>query len=64
MKIIKAKMRGKKIEVSEPDEPESTHVVDLMARLQESLEMGKRRGRSTQSKARSREGRAKGRHSA
>lgn len=42
MEIISAKMKGKKIEVTEPEEPESTHVVDLMARLQESLEMGKR----------------------
>lgn len=42
MEIIKAKMKGKKIEVAEPEEPESTQVVDLMARLQESLEMGKR----------------------
>jgi DNA end-binding protein Ku len=44
MKIIKAKMKGKKIEVAEPEERESTQVVDLMARLQESLEMGKKRG--------------------
>jgi DNA end-binding protein Ku len=43
MKIIRAKMKGKKIEVEEPDEPESTQVVDLMARLQESLEMGKKK---------------------
>jgi DNA end-binding protein Ku len=42
MKIIKAKMKGKKIEVAEPEERESTQVVDLMARLQESLQMGKR----------------------
>jgi DNA end-binding protein Ku len=42
MKIIKAKMKGKKIEVTEAEEPESTQVVDLIARLQESLEMGKR----------------------
>lgn len=42
MKIIKARMKGKKIEVTEPEERESTQVVDLMARLQESLEMGKR----------------------
>jgi DNA end-binding protein Ku len=45
MKIIRAKMKGKKIEVEEPAEPETTQVVDLMARLQESLEMGKRGGR-------------------
>jgi len=29
--------------VPEAEEPESTQVVDLMARLQESLEMGKKR---------------------
>jgi DNA end-binding protein Ku len=44
MKIIRAKMKGKKIEVPEPVEPESTQVVDLMTRLQESLELGKKRG--------------------
>jgi len=42
MKIIRAKMKGKKIDVPEPEARESTHVVDLMARLQESLEMGKK----------------------
>ena len=42
MKIIKAKMKGKKIDVAEPEERESTQVVDLMQRLQESLEMGKK----------------------
>jgi DNA end-binding protein Ku len=42
MKIIKAKMKGKKVEVPEAEEPESTQVVDLIARLQESLELGKR----------------------
>jgi DNA end-binding protein Ku len=42
MKIIKAKMKGKKIDVPEADEPESTQVVDLIARLQESLELGKK----------------------
>jgi DNA end-binding protein Ku len=42
MKIIKAKMKGKKIDVAEPDEPESTQVVDLIARLQESLELGRK----------------------
>ncbi|MEO6878913.1 MAG: Ku protein [Gemmatimonadaceae bacterium] len=44
MKIIKAKMKGKKVELAEPEERESTQVVDLMARLQESLAMGKKRG--------------------
>jgi DNA end-binding protein Ku len=43
MKIIRAKMKGKKIEVPEAEEPESTQVVDLMARLQESLEMGRKK---------------------
>ena len=38
MKIIRAKMKGQKIEVEEPAEPESTKVLDLMARLQASLE--------------------------
>ncbi len=47
LKIIKAKMKGKKIEVAEPEERESTQVVDLMARLQESLAMGKKRGAKT-----------------
>ena len=41
MKIIQAKMKGKKIKVEEPDEPEPTNVIDLMTRLQESLEQGK-----------------------
>jgi DNA end-binding protein Ku len=45
MKIVRAKMKGKKIEMPEPEERESTQVVDLMARLQESLEMGKKRHR-------------------
>jgi DNA end-binding protein Ku len=44
MKIIKAKMKGKKIDIAEPEEPEGTQVVDLIARLQESLELGKRAG--------------------
>ena len=46
MKIIRAKMKGKKVEGPEPRERESTQVVDLMSRLQESLEMGKKRHRS------------------
>jgi DNA end-binding protein Ku len=43
MKIIRAKMKGKSIEIEEPEERESTQVVDLIARLQESLEMGKKK---------------------
>jgi len=38
MKIIRAKMKGQKVEVEEPEEPESTKVLDLMSRLQASLE--------------------------
>lgn len=45
MRIIKAKMKGKKVEAAEPTEPEATQVVDLMARLQESLSQGKARPR-------------------
>lgn len=37
LKIIRAKTKGKKIEVVEPEERESTQVIDLMSRLQESL---------------------------
>ena len=43
MKIINAKMKGKKIKVEEPEEPEPTNVIDLMSRLQESLTQGKKK---------------------
>jgi DNA end-binding protein Ku len=43
MAIINAKLKGKKIEVEEPAEREATNVVDLMARLQESLAQGKKK---------------------
>ena len=43
MRIINAKMAGEKIEVEEPAEPEATNVIDLMARLQESLAQGKKK---------------------
>ena len=46
MRIIRAKMKGKKVEVTEPAEPEATPVVDLIARLQESLNQGRTRSRS------------------
>ena len=49
MKIIKAKMKGKKIEVAEAEEPEGTKVVDLIARLQESLELGRRAAEGSKS---------------
>ncbi len=40
MKVINAKMKGKKIKYEEPDEEEDTGVLDLMSRLRESLEQG------------------------
>jgi DNA end-binding protein Ku len=43
MKIINAKLKGKKIEVEEPAESEATNVLDLMTRLQESLAQGKKK---------------------
>lgn len=43
MEIINAKLKGQKIEVEEPEEKEATNVVDLMARLQESLARGKKK---------------------
>jgi DNA end-binding protein Ku len=43
MRIINAKMQGQKIEVEEPAEREATNVIDLMARLQESLAQGKKK---------------------
>jgi DNA end-binding protein Ku len=42
LRIINAKLKGRKIEVEEPEEPEATNVIDLMARLQESLAQGKK----------------------
>ncbi|HJR42158.1 MAG TPA: Ku protein [Gemmatimonadaceae bacterium] len=41
MGIIRAKMKGKKIEMPEEEAREDTQVIDLMDRLRESLEMGK-----------------------
>ena len=37
MKVVRAKLKGQKIEAEESPAPESTKVIDLMARLQESL---------------------------
>ena len=55
LKIINAKLKGKKITVVEPEEPESTPVVDLIARLQESLEQGATRHKRTARGSRSRQ---------
>jgi len=51
MKIIGAKMKGQKIEIAEPERQESTKVLDLMSRLQASLEQSsaQRRGKSARS---------------
>jgi DNA end-binding protein Ku len=43
MRIIEEKLKGKKIEVEEPEELEPTNVLDLMTRLQESLAQGKKK---------------------
>ncbi|HTE47257.1 MAG TPA: Ku protein [Gemmatimonadaceae bacterium] len=58
MKIIRAKMKGKEIDIPVPEARESTQVVDLMARLQESLEMGKKHGAKRAARKTSRTGRA------
>ena len=62
MRIIKAKMKGKKIKLEEPEEvPADAKVIDLMSRLRASLEQGRAKGsgrakRSTKtSKSRKRE---------
>jgi DNA end-binding protein Ku len=54
MKVIKAKMRGKKIKLEEPEgEPVDSGVLDLMSRLKASLEQGggKKGARSKRSAA-------------
>ena len=43
MRIIRAKMKGKKVKFEEPEEPPNTPVLDLMSRLQASLAKGKRK---------------------
>lgn len=52
MKIIRAKMKGKTVRIEEPGIAEPTGVIDLMARLQESLEQGRQERESGKSKAR------------
>jgi DNA end-binding protein Ku len=42
MRIIRAKMKGKEVELEAPErEPEDAQVFDLMSRLRESLEQGR-----------------------
>ena len=50
MEIINAKLKGQKIEVAEPEEQEATNVVDLMARLQQSLEHARSEGKGERGK--------------
>lgn len=66
-KIINAKMKGKKIEYDEPEAPKATPVLDLMARLQASLEAGKKgkaTGKAVTKKRAAKKGTAKKRKSA
>jgi DNA end-binding protein Ku len=52
MRIIKAKMKGKKVELEEPDEgPADPKVIDLMSRLRASLEQGRAKGASGKTRA-------------
>jgi DNA end-binding protein Ku len=44
MRLIDDKLKGKEISTEETAEPEGTPVLDLMARLRESLEQGRKRG--------------------
>ena len=54
MKIIKAKMKGKKVELHETVEPQSAEVVDLMERLRQSLQGTSGRGARKTSSSRAR----------
>jgi DNA end-binding protein Ku len=44
MRLIDDKLKGKEVSTEEAAEPEGTPVLDLMARLRESLEQGRKRG--------------------
>jgi DNA end-binding protein Ku len=56
MKIIRAKMKGKKVKLEEPEDVPDTGVLDLMSRLRASLEQGttKKSARKRASPARTR----------
>ena len=55
MKIIKAKMKGRTVELHETEAPRSAEVVDLMERLRQSLEgTGARTRKTTSARARKR----------
>jgi DNA end-binding protein Ku len=58
MRVIHAKMKGKKVNLKpEPETERDTQVIDLMTRLRESLDQGKKRGsvRATSNSAAARE---------
>lgn len=48
--LIEAKMKGKKVHMEEAAEPEATPVLDLMARLKDSLEAGGKARRTVKTK--------------
>lgn len=52
MKVIKAKMKGKKVAFDEPEAPDNTKVIDLMSRLQASLEQSDKRAGQARKSAR------------
>jgi len=61
MKVIQAKLKGKKPKLQERETPQTAEVVDLMARLRASLEgkgggKGAVRGRKTATKTTARKG--------
>jgi DNA end-binding protein Ku len=47
MRVIKAKMKGKKADLVSEEPPRDAKVIDLMERLRQSLDAGKRGGRRT-----------------
>jgi DNA end-binding protein Ku len=56
MKLIRAKLKGKKVELEEPGAPEDKGVVDIMERLRASLQQtkggsGRRRAKTTEPRA-------------
>ncbi len=52
MRVIRAKLKGKKIEVPEPRPASDTKVLDLMSKLRASLENGRGAGEATDGKQR------------
>ena len=61
MKVIQAKVKGKKIDLAPAEEPRQAEVVDLMERLRRSLEQGGggKGARKTAARAKTRAGTAK-----